>query len=294
MKRYVEVVEETKAIVNDHDPDIALAKLRIILAKEKELLSVCHGLVHEVGHAAYAKYGFEEAIAFEDDLCGSGYIHGIVETHMEGIDDIPAALPTLCPPTAAKCFHGIGHGLMYTSVNNLEESIRLCGTFKEGFQRIQCAEGVFMENFDAEGRFHRNPLLNPEDPYSVCRVQSTINEGVCAFYAPRYYVRIHPREYQAAFAWCNSEVPVGPRDACIKGVGDVAAKQNIDDPLSVEKLCMTLEGERRRFCIEGLTSYTIVHYASALKGRALCRQMQKENREWCLKIYQESRRLYPE
>jgi len=294
MQRYEDVTRETGEIIEKKDVPTAFAYMRAVLEEEPELSSVCHGMVHEIGHDAFSKYGFEGAIAFEDDLCGSAYIHGVVETYLERVNDIEKVLPIVCPPDAAKCFHGIGHGLMYKLRNDLPQSVSLCGTFGQSFQRVQCSEGVFMETYDSETRFHASEYLKPEDPFFACRGLDKVNEGVCAFYATRYYLRIHPREYEAALQWCLNDVPDGPRDACIKGVGDTAMKQNIGDPLMVEELCLKVPENKRPYCVQGLTSYVIVHYASSKKGAEFCPRLQPANRAACEKSVREAERFYPD
>ncbi len=294
MCRFEDAIVEVRHTVEEEDSRVALAQLREILKDDPELESLCHGLVHEIGHAAYDKEGFEGALSFEDDLCGSGYIHGIVETHLDRVRDIEKVLPIICRPEAANCFHGIGHGLMYKLDNNLPKSVSLCGTFDENFQRIQCAEGVFMETYDSETRFHASQYLKEDDPFFACRGFDPVNEGVCAFYATRYYLRINPREYEEAIDWCMTDVPAGPRDACVKGVGDSAMKQNINEPLAVEKICMNVPEDKRRYCIEGLVSYLIIHEASSKKGAELCPQLKEEHQASCLKVVSEAERFYPE
>ena len=294
MCRYEDASRELRLIVEDDGPPGAFLRLRSVLVDDPALESLCHGLVHEIGHAAYEKEGFDGALKYEDDLCGSGYIHGIVEEHLDRVRDIEAVLPTVCDPDAAKCFHGIGHGLMYKLDNDLERSVALCGTFPEAFQRVQCAEGVFMEIFDSETRFHASSYLKEDDPLFPCRGLDAVNEGVCAFYATRYYLRLHPRAYEGALAWCMESVPKGPRDACIKGVGDSAMKQNITDPLFVESLCMHVSEPKRHYCIEGMVSYAIVHAAKTSAGEAMCPRLMPRNRPACAKAVLEAAEVYPE
>jgi len=293
MCRYEQAADEARSIVQEDDPSAALAFLRETLADDSELESLCHGLVHEVGHAAYEKLGFDGALAYEDDLCGSGYIHGIVETHLDNVRDIEAALPTICEQGSAKCFHGVGHGLMYKLDNDLPKSVSLCGTFGENFQRIQCAEGVFMETYDSETRFHASPFLKEDDPFFACRGLDPVNEGVCAFYATRYYLKLHPREYERTIEWCMTDVPERPRDACIKGVGDTAMKQNINEPLFVESVCEWAPVDKRHYCIEGMISYAIVHAAKSSAGAAICPMLKEENWPACQKAVSEGEGFYP-
>jgi hypothetical protein len=294
MCRYEAAVRETTALAERESPRAALDRARAILAADPGLESLCHGLVHEIGHAAYESYGFDEALRTEDDLCGSGYVHGIVESHLDNVRDIEAALPAVCDPDSATCFHGVGHGLMYKLDNDLPKSVELCGTFPENFQRVQCAEGVFMETYDSETRFHASEYLKEDDPFFACRDLDPVNEGVCAFYATRYYLRLHPRDYAAAIDWCVTDVPEGPRDACVKGVGDSAMKQNIGDPAYVESVCDGAPASKRRYCIEGLVSYAIVHAAKASAGAAICPTLREEHRAACARVVEQAEEFYPE
>lgn len=292
MKRFAEEANTLPAIVRRDGPPAALAHLAQVIADEPDLADVCHGLTHVIGEAAYDRYGFQDALAFEHDLCGSGYIHGIVESYMETVDDLPAAMRSICEPDDPKCFHGIGHGLMYRSINDVPGSLALCDTYDERFQKAQCAEGVFMENFDADEQSHDSDYLDPADPFSACRGRDPLYEGVCAFYMVRYYIRLHPRAYVQALDWCET-IPAGPRDACVKGVGDTAMKQNIGDPQFAETVCDSAVPERRRYCIEGVSSYFVVHHASTVRGRAMCGTLREENRAACIKIVDQSVSIYP-
>ena len=293
MVRFEEMEEDLREITQEDGAVSALHFLQERVTAEPALADVCHGLSHIAGEAAFERYGIEQALLFEEDVCGSGYVHGVVESYLAEIDDLEAVLLSLCPADAAKCFHGIGHGLMDRSKNDIPGSLALCSRFPERFQKVQCAEGVFMENFDADQKSHSSLFLKKDDPFFPCRGQETMYEGVCAFYAPRYYLRLHPQAYDDALLWCDTLPGTSP-DACVKGVGAVATKQHINEPLFVESLCNHVEGERQPYCIEGLASYYIVHYASSSKGREMCGSLQDTNTAHCLKIAAESAKVYPE
>lgn len=293
MQRFEQLDTQIRSTIQHEDVPAAFALLRTAVEDQPALADVCHGLSHVIGEAAFERYGMEDAFRYEEDVCGSGYIHGVVEAFLADVPDLEKALKTVCAPTALKCFHGIGHGLMDRSQNDLPGSITLCDSFPERRQKIQCAEGVFMENYEVDQNSHPTKYLNPEDPFFPCRGQDTVYEGVCALYAPRYYLKQHPRKYEDAITWCGT-VPEGPRDACIKGVGDAAMKQNIEHPEFVAKLCATLTGDQRRFCIEGMSSYYIIHHASAAKGREMCGTLPLQDQPSCLRMVADSEEFYPE
>ncbi len=292
-ERYTAVAEHLRETVRSDGTRAAADLLRALVEEDPELADVCHGLSHEIGHEAYLRYGFPGALEVEDDVCGSGLLHGIIETHLSGVPDLESALFTLCPERSAKCHHGLGHGLMDRSSNDLPWALAQCDRFTIAQDRIQCAEGVFMENTDVDTSAHPTAYAKPEDPYFPCRNQSSVHEGVCAFYMPRYYLKIHPRDYDGLLAACV-QVPAGPRDACYKGLGSATMKQNILDPVFAESICERVPKAAVQLCIAGLSSYFVVHHASAIKGEAMCALLKEEHRGTCLRIADESRSQYPD
>jgi hypothetical protein len=278
--------------VTRRSPTAAMDILRVRI-KDPEIASICHALAHEIGQGAQRQLGTERALEIDDDICGSGYIHGIIETSFAEQGDPAAASKTFCKPKQGKCFHGLGHGIMYAMANDVPTALGLCDALPERSDRIQCSEGVFMENFNTDLTVHQTKYLRQDDPYFPCREPTEPYKGVCAFYAPRYYVRIHPGAYADALAWCAT-LPEGPRDGCAKGVGSVATKEHVDDPTFVESICLGGAPEQRRYCMEGLVSYTIVHYASVQKGRELCVQLDEEYKPVCESIAKQSEPFFQE
>lgn len=292
LDQYLSLEKSIRTIAQDQDAPAAVAFLQDAIRKDPNIENFCHPLAHDIGQVTLGRMGFERALRFEYDICGSGYIHGVVEQYMKGIPDFVAELHTLCPPDSRKCFHGIGHGLMLRSENDLPGSLEHCHTFSQTWQQVQCAEGVFMENFEANLPGHSTQYLRVEDPYFPCRNLGAIDEAVCAFYMPRYYVETRGHHYQDLISYC-ANVPEGPRDACYKGVGDTAMKYRITDPLFAESVCAQVPQDKRRHCIAGMVSYFIVHHASAEKGNELCVLLEKHDLPACAKAVEEGREAYP-
>lgn len=262
------------------------------LAEDPVLAGDCHALAHVVGYAAFAREGFTQAVRITDDVCGSGYLHGLIEKKFAGAADLRGVMRSLCAPSDGRCFHGMGHGLMYVSANNVPAARDLCRTLPGRAQRIQCAEGVFMEHFSTEGDAHATPFLDPEDPFALCLAQDEPERGVCAFYAPRFVAARHPDGDAGAMAWCLG-LPEASRSACVKGVGDVAAKRRILDPASALPVCALAPDDLRAYCQDGIVSYVIVHFASPTAGEALCGLFPEAYRSRCRGIADGSRPYYP-
>src|SRR5581483_12078457 len=53
----------------------------------------CHPLLHELGHAAYTYYGgYAQAMQHNNEICDSGYTHGVLESYLGSGIDIQQAL----------------------------------------------------------------------------------------------------------------------------------------------------------------------------------------------------------
>ena len=126
-----------------------------------------------------------------------------------------------------------------------------------------------MENFEADTTLHPSQYLYPDDPYKTCRDESPIEKGVCTFYFPRYFLRIHPNAYDQLHTFCI-ELTDETSDACIKGMGSAAMKQWILNPTKAIDICSMVSPAQRSYCIEGLLSYMIVHYATTKPAKELC------------------------
>lgn len=96
-EQFAEVRDLYMTLARDEDPKAALDLLRDESETDDALSRSCHAIVHEIGHAAYMKYGdFSEAMKYQDEICNSGYIHGIIESRFAESDDVFTDMKTLC------------------------------------------------------------------------------------------------------------------------------------------------------------------------------------------------------
>ncbi|MEX0650256.1 MAG: hypothetical protein WD200_04590 [Candidatus Andersenbacteria bacterium] len=291
-EEYKTVKDSLVAIVISEDPRVALEKLSQLTEKRSAVSGSCHALVHEIGHASYDRYqDVGEALYYRDEICGSGYLHGVIEGHMRTVPDVNAALRTVCSPYTDRflrgsCYHGVGHGLMYYSNDNLPESLDRCQTYSHASDRVSCAEGVFMENFNTDQKLHPSAYLNEEDPFSLCRTQALdSHKGVCYFYAPLYYLNAHPGKYKQVFDWCQT-AEESFTDACIKGASSRITKENMQNIALAERLCGGLVDEYQGSCAAGIGSYHLTHYGDRERTRQMCLTLRQEFQPVCLKAIQ--------
>jgi hypothetical protein len=283
---YALIRNELIEVTNRENPKAALALLRTKMEERPRVVSVCHALTHEVGHAAYDKYkGFPQAMQHLDELCNAGYMHGVIEHLLEDSPEAMQSLPSLCDLyrngslQAWECQHGIGHGLMFVSENDLPASLKGCDVLKTVAARDACRNGVFMENFAADDALHHSRFVSRETPRFPCESQADADKGNCYIYAPTYFLSQNPGSYEDALGWClKAELQM--RGACISGVGSEAMKQNIDDPDLVQRVCDSA-GDFERECSAGMIDLAMRHYGSLETSQKFCDSLWSENRELC-------------
>ncbi|MDF2702257.1 MAG: hypothetical protein K0S10_1201 [Rubrobacteraceae bacterium] len=286
-ERYKERKDELLTLVREENPRVALDRMREEIETNDALSRSCHALVHKVGREAYERYGdFGEAMKYRDELCNSGYLHGIIESKFSQSEDVFADMETMCDRyehgsyMSWQCYHGIGHGAMFYTSYDLPRSLEMCDGFESDFGRSSCANGVFMENFNADQKLHLSKFLKESDPFYPCAEQENRYKAHCYLYAPTYFLSLNGSDYDAALEWCNG-AEAGFEPSCAYGVGTQAMKENLNDPKLVESVCMNGEDGQTAPCIEGMTGLYINHHGSLEPARELCSRLEKPNRPAC-------------
>lgn len=297
-EEYDKIKEEFLAIVNNQSPKVALAELRERIKTDNALLRSCHALIHEIGHEAYVKYGhFAEAMRYQDEICNSGYLHGIIESHFSKSQDVFVAMKEVCNGyrlgsfLSWECYHGTGHGLMYYTSNDLPRSLEMCDSYDNSFASSNCANGVFMENFNTDQKLHPSKFLKADDLFYPCQEQAERHKRDCYLYAPTYYLSLKKNDYVGALGWCEG-AELMCRSTCAGGVGSQAIKENINNPKFVEKICMSNKSAQVNPCIGGMIGLYINHYGSLESARKLCDQLEVSNRQTCSSSIKSSSGLF--
>lgn len=273
--------------VKNESPRAALASLAEMRKDGRLDADGCHDAAHEIGHGAYKKYDdFSTAMEYVDEICNSGYIHGVLEEYFAAASDPYAAMRHVCdayPSTTFRgweCHHGVGHGLMLSTSNDLPKALTLCDSYGDADARSACVNGIFMENFNTDQDLHKSAYLDADDPSFPCAKQSAEHKLDCYFYAPTYFLQLHPREYGVALRWCRSMEP-GYAEECAAGVGSQTMKEHIDDPRFAEAVCALEEGPARTECIQGMIGLRIFHFGSLEAGTNVCGDLEKTDQDAC-------------
>lgn len=269
-------------ILNQQDPREALTELRKDIETDQALLRSCHAITHMLGHEAYRKYGdFDKALVYLDEVCNTGYMHGVIEKEFAASKDIYKDMATICDGhDEGRCFHGVGHGVMFLTENDLPKSLSMCETYPKLSSQLYCSEGVFMENFNVDQKNHLSEYLSSIDFFYPCSTQKEKYKYPCYYYAPLHYLGITNNSYEQALEWCNSAESKFVMH-CIRGVAAVAIKENISQPKIVEDACMTTKPNQIPFCVDGFVGLYLNHYNSVDKAYQLCDTLQESNQKAC-------------
>lgn len=287
---YEDLIIRYENIVLERDPREAIRTLQRDSSNDARVSALCHDILHEIGATAYRKYGsFMEATKFQSDFCNSGYIHGVFESYFDSASDPLSGLAEQCKEYASlggrqfdlwQCHHGIGHGFMYLTGGNLDESLSLCerGLGRDG--TASCQNGVFMEVFNLEILGKESSYIDPEDPFLTCSSRDNA-KGDCYLYTPTYLSQTKEMEFSEILEEC-SRAEFGYEDICIRGVGSEVMKRNMHNPSSVFALCKQAGSFiNQNACVGGVAAMYMNQTGSYSAGKKLCRESPQEFRDIC-------------
>jgi hypothetical protein len=290
-QKYLDLLAET-------DARTTLATLREEVSTNQELAGSCHPLAHEIGRTVYgAQKDFAGALSQQDEICNSGYLHGVIEAHFSESEDVLAEIPKTCEGFSQEsylgwqCLHGIGHGLMYFTGQDLPRSLELCDELPLQARSI-CANGVFMDNFNTDQVLHPSRFLKADDPSYPCAEQAERHKPDCYTYAPTYYLAQHPGKYSDALEWCTT-VENEFIDSCLWGVGSQTVKENSKTPEFAIQICEASMAAQSSSCIEGALNLLALHHGSPEPVRELCEKL-PQHAATCTKSLNELSRLFTE
>ncbi len=273
--------ERLDTIVQTKDPAFAFAELRQLMKQSGAITNNCHMLTHAIGNSAFKKYGsFKDAMRFNDDLCGSGYIHSLIVNVFDSAKDPTETIGTICAGMDGFCYHGIGHGVMFYTKNDVPRSLEYCATLDTNEHQARCSEGVFMQNFESKDKqMYLTPYAYADEPLKLCR-ETVHFKPACYLYAGEFLAKKWLPD-ENIFAFCNTSEK-GYIGQCVSGMGAYSLAINIASPEKAEAVCnSTTNQTTRKSCIDGLVSYHLVNYNSVPKTEEYCNSMAAENQPFC-------------
>lgn len=289
IEKYKDEKNQYSKIVKKKNPRVAIETLQAESEIDPKINSICHDLLHVIGRTAYKKYGgFEESVIYHQDFCNSGYIHGLFEVYFQTESDPLMEIGTLCQDRNIltrgidiwQCEHGIGHGLMYFTQGDLDESIRLCQDTLAEESAVNCINGAYMEVFNTEILAHEPEFVDKDDPFATCRLRDT-RQNDCFIYTLVYFRGTLGMSFSQIIEECK-ELDGSHRDSCAIGVGAELMKRNMHAPKEVIEVCTNSDRRRdAQSCINGASSMAINQKASFKAGTDFCDVVPEKYRPSC-------------
>ena len=273
----------------------AIADLKAEYAHSPEIVSDCHQLSHTIGNNAVDHYDGNIAKAFldGDSFCWSGYYHGVVERAVSRIGEAQfiAHANDLCAAIPGKerysfdyynCVHGLGHGLMSVTENELFRSLSICDNLSGDWERKSCYGGVFMENIMVDNRNQHTNFLKKDDLMYPCDAVESAYKEQCYLMQTSYALSKNGYNFRNAFELC-SKVDAEFRDTCAQSVGRDASGNSVSNVAATVAHCsLALDDNQETNCIVGAVKDFISYFHGGDQAQILCTAFPQRFQANCL------------
>jgi hypothetical protein len=278
-----------KVVVEDTIAN-AFVDLKVRYDQSVLVRSLCHPLTHVIGRAAAQKYSnVGEAYIKGDHFCWSGYYHGV----MEGIlyettpEKLPDTINAICNNIPGKavysfdyynCVHGLGHGVMYITDNELFDALVLCDHLEGSWEQESCYGGAFMENVIVDFENHFTKYLKPDEPLYPCTAVPEKNKHACYLMQTSYVLKQNGYNFVDAFAQCSA-VEDRHQDTCYQSVGRDASGSTVSDIARTKAYCLLGKNERQQTgCVVGAVKDFISYFHSDTQAKQFCNSFLVEDK----------------
>ena len=270
-------------------PEKALALLATDDRAMEQVHADCHQIAHWVGHAGLAHYkgNAADALAHGGMTCNSGYYHGVLQVSLAGLpkDEVVRKARRLCTAPAVntdafllyQCVHGLGHGLMIYSGNELPWSLQTCHKLQTSFDRISCTGGVFMQNLDTT--MGTSSYLRAKNPLYPCTIVSEQDKLYCYLMVTSRILSLDGFDWRKTAVWCRKSEP-GWVATCFQSYGRDASGTTQYHSKETIKLCK-LAGKDASECMYGAARDYANNYAGGKEAAQLCNAAPARYRARC-------------
>jgi hypothetical protein len=286
-KKYYEV------LTTNAGAPVALKDITAAYATSSFIMSQCHQLTHVIGNTAYENTGsIAKAFVEGDSFCWSGYYHGVVERAVssKGSAYIKEHLNEFCSEMPGKerysfdyynCVHGLGHGVMSMTRNELFESLRLCDLLTGDWEKSSCYGGVYMENVMADWKNHKTAYLKKDDLLYPCTAVEERYKYQCYLMQTSYVLKENGYDFADAFKRCDA-VPAPFNEVCAQSIGRDASGSTISNAAETKKRCdLAPNPLLYHNCIVGAVKDFVSYFHSDGQARQFCAMLEKGEDESC-------------
>ncbi len=280
-------------LVKNQSITAAFADLRARYNKDGYVVSLCHPLAHIIGSAAVEKYPtVSEAYTHGDSFCWSGYYHGVIEGIAEklGTTKMFNSLDDICSGITGKeqysfdyynCVHGVGHGIMELTGDELFQSLSLCDKLTGSWEQQSCASGVFMENVIVDNKNHFTKYLKPDQPLYPCTDAPEQYKSTCFLMQTSYMLKVSSGDFTKVFVLCG-QAPEAYRASCYQSLGRDASGRSNSNITVTKKTCELGQNfEQESDCIIGAAKDFVSYFHSDKQALQLCTSISSDLQNVC-------------
>ncbi len=255
--------------------------------------SQCHPITHVIGQAATDKYPkVSEAYVHGDSFCWSGYYHGVMEGIVGkiGRGQLPAKLNSICDGISGKasysfdyfnCVHGLGHGVMAYTNDELFDSLALCDNIKGGWEQSSCHGGVFMENVIIDNKNHFTKFLKPDEPLYPCTAVDSKYKNDCYLMQTSYMLKVTAGDFGKVFSLCG-QVEQQYQATCLQSLGRDASGRSTSNVATTTATCkLGKDSFQKSNCIIGAVKDFISYFHSDKQAAQLCDAQEPDIKTVC-------------
>lgn len=282
-----------EAVTRMFGPTVALNDLKNLYTHNPYVISQCHQFTHVIGNTASELYpDIGEAFRYGDSICWSGYYHGVVEQAAKRFskETIAALTNDLCAQIPGKdrysfdyfnCIHGLGHGFMALTKNELFDSLHLCDNLKGRWEQESCYGGVFMENVMVDNRNHTTKYLKPDDLLYPCTAVDETYKGQCYLMQTSYALAKNGHDFANLFSLC-ARSEENYRDVCVQSIGRDASGQSVSNVTQTKNWCdLAQDSTQKKNCIIGAVKDFISYFHGNTEAHKLCDSFEEPFAVFC-------------
>ncbi|MBI4067227.1 hypothetical protein HY407_02495 [Candidatus Gottesmanbacteria bacterium] len=236
-----------------------------------EIFSRCHEVTHFLSRL---DYDLEKSLPKVFDkcsfICHGGCYHGTVEAYLNSKnirsssdnsdEKIAKEIPILCgkqsdydiPQKYDECVHGIGHGTMYVTDQEVPIALQLCDQLTSSHDQEACYSGVFHENSSSSTNTdHPGKYYKKDDPMYPCNILEEKYLPLCYRYQSSFFAFfLTNHDWQQTANLCL-QVPPKYQYECFQTIGTNQVGFTQDLGLMAQN-CYSMPPQYQSICISGV------------------------------------------
>ena len=274
--------EYFKNAVKDQGIAHAFTVLKAVYPQNEYARAQCHPITHVIGKEAESKFAtVAEAYTQGDSFCWSGYYHGVLEGVIAkiGYANLANQMNDICVPLAKvrtysfdhyNCVHGLGHGIMAVTQDELFQSLETCNVLSDAWDRQSCWSGAFMENIIVDNKNHFTKYLKPEDPLYPCNTVGKEYKGTCYLMQTSYMLKLVNGDFSSVFEQCE-KADEGFQEICYQSLGRDASGRSLSNVSQTKATCsLGKDFKQQSNCVIGAVKDFISYHHSDVQAKELC------------------------